>query len=118
MPTLPPPQLYHLMGFNPTGDLGPFTFYTKKNGTIVFFLKAPPKTPPTFHQTRQHNLWKAAAIQWQHIAPEIRANWTLTQQRAHLGITGYNLFIYWSTTGDLAAIKTIQHQTGLQLLYA
>jgi len=35
---------------------------------------------------------------------------------ARLSITGYNLFIYYQTTKDVAAIQTIERLTGISLL--
>ncbi len=116
MPALPPPQLYHLIGFNPTGDLGPFTFYTKANGTVVWFLKAPPKTPPTPWQLRNMELWTVAAAEWRSMNPTLKAAWHQVQRLAHLGITSYNLWIWFFCTNNRPAIRTIEHQTGLTLL--
>lgn len=111
-----PPQIYHLMGFGPTGDLGEFTFYTKANGTIVWFLKAPPKTPPTYYQLTNIELWKVAAYHWRNMAPDLKAAWQQVQRLANLGITSYNLWIWFFCTNNRAAIHTIEHQTGLTLL--
>ena len=35
---------------------------------------------------------------------------------AGLSITGYNLFVWYQYSQDLATIQTIEHQTGINLL--
>jgi len=44
------PNIIALLGFNPTGDLGPFTIYTAHDRRPVVFPKAPPKEPPSWKQ--------------------------------------------------------------------
>ncbi len=105
-----------MIGFGPTGDLGPYTFYTKANGTIVFFLKAPPKTPPTPYQLRNMAVFEVAAQLWNGLDPQLKANWLKVQQLANLGITSYNFWVYYIATNDRSAVRTIERQTGLELL--
>lgn len=108
--------ILNLLGLRPTGDLGPLTGYTSKRGKPVWFLKAPPKEPPTDVQRHCRNRFRLAAFAWTQLDDQARADWTSAQDLAHLNITGYNLFIYWQLTKDAAAIRTIEHQTGLHLI--
>lgn len=111
----PQPKLFSLMGWNATGDLGGLTFYTNNRGKLVWFLKAPPTTPPTYGQLRNQDTFIYAALTWKALTPKRRADWELASKQAGLRITGYNLFIYFFTTADQATINTIEQQTGLKL---
>lgn len=104
------------LGYNATGDLGPWTFYTSKRKGLVFFVKAPPLEPPTLRQSHQRNKFRIVGMLWRSLHPSLREAWTATQDRANLNITGYNLFTYYILKHDRAAIETIEHQTGLTLL--
>lgn len=104
------------LGLNPTGDLGPLTGYTSKRGKPVWFLKSPPTSPPTAWQTKQRNLFRQIARHWNDLTPAARANWQAAASRAHLNVTGYNLFVYFHAGGSRAVIATVEHQSGIDLL--
>ena len=110
------PSLYHMLGFRPTGDLGPYTFYTSQRNAIVFFPKAPPLNPPSYLQTVQRNRFRRAAKSWQAL-PEIeRQNWELVAQTAKLTITGYNLFVWYSLRDGRSTVQAFADRYGIQLL--
>lgn len=111
-------RFLNLMGFRPTGDFGPLTGYTTKRGKAVWFLKSPPTTPASPWQLRQRNAFRLAAIAWQTLTAAQRQAWLAAQDAGRLNITGYNLWVYYQLTKDVAAIRTIERQTGLQLLPA
>jgi len=108
--------LLKFLGFNATGDLGPWTFYTSKRAGLVWFIKAPPLEPPSPLQVHQRNKFRLTGYLWRALSPEQQADWSLAQARANLAITGYNLFTYYVTTGDAPAIVTVERQTGLDLI--
>lgn len=108
--------LFRFLGWNTQGDLGPFTFYTSKRKGLIWFLRAPPTCPPTGPQLEQRARWAAAAENWSNATPETRAAWELASKRAHLRITGLNLWMYHQLSDDDAAVRTVEHQTGLTLL--
>ena len=114
----PQPKLFSLMGWNATGDLGGLTFYTNKRGKLVFFDKAPPTTPPNYWQLRNQANFKLAAMMWKTFPPAIKATWERATKCLSLRITGYNLWTYYVTSGDVAAIQTIERQSGEKLLQA
>lgn len=118
MAKLPPPAIYHLLGFVLSGDMGPYTFYRNKNKKTIFFLKAPPTEPPTYPQIKQRNRWSNAAIAWSALTPNSRQKWNDAARLASTKITGYNLFLYWIVTNDRKAIATIEHQSDIQLIDA
>lgn len=101
------------MGWNATGDLGGLTFYTSKRRKLVFFLKAPPKTPPNFWQRRNQHRFRLAAALWRRLGQAERRRWELASRRLSLRLTGYNLWIYYFTSRDQATIDTIFRQAGL-----
>lgn len=108
--------MLNLMGFRPTGDLGPLTGYTSKRGRAVWYLKAPPKEPPTGYQIHYRNLFRLVAMAWQSLPSQKRADWSDAARRASLRITGYNLYLWYSHTRDAAVVHTVEHQTGFTLL--
>lgn len=105
-----------LLGLRPTGDLGGLTCYTSKRGKIVWFIKAPPTCPPSDWQSSQRNKFRFVAQAWNALPAATREQWHQAEVLSPLSITGYNLFVYWSLTGDDAAIATIERQTGTTLL--
>ena len=107
---------FQFLGWNTQGDLGPLTMYTDKRGQLVFFAKMPPLNPPSIRQTIQRDNFTSAAILWRALTPQQRDAWERATHLARLRIPGYNLFVYWSLTGDSATINTIENQTGLTLL--
>ncbi len=104
------------LGFAPTGDLGPLTIYTAKNGKTVYFLKAPPLVPATLFQKRQLTRFRNAAILWRQLTKEQRNAWLQAAKSANLYCTGYNFWVFWQLRRDVGAIRTIEQITGQVLL--
>jgi hypothetical protein len=104
-----------MLGLYASGDLGPWTFYTSRRHAIVAFLRAPPKTPATYLQLRQRNRWRAAAEAWSLADSPTRQRWRDASRLANLRITPYNLWVWYQTTHDSAALSTIENQTGIEL---
>lgn len=107
---------FSILGLQLWGDIGPFTVFRNKRGEVIWYLKAPPTKPASALQKIYRDRWRAAAIQWQALTKKKQQRWELASKRASLGITGYNLFLYWRTTSDDLAIRTIERQTGFELL--
>lgn len=105
-----------LIGFNVQGDIGPFTVYTSRRGKFVVFDKAPPLTSASYAQLVQRNRWRGAAQNWRELSEEKRDDWERATRRLQLVITGYNLWVYWQTTHDLPTIRTIERQSGIDLV--
>jgi len=104
-----------LLGLKIQGDLGAITCYTSKRNQVVWYVKAPPQEPPSEEQIIQRNKFRAIAIAWWALTSSQREIWKATQDAGHLRITGYNLFSYWTLSGDDAAIQTVARQSGLSL---
>jgi hypothetical protein len=113
----PTSKILCLLGWRPTGDLADLTAYTSKRGKVVWFLKAPPTTPPTVWQLRQRNRFRLCAYAWKALRPEVRSEWNNAAQRGRLYCTGLNLWMFWNLTRDSTTIRTIQRQTGTTLIY-
>ncbi|HUT09458.1 MAG TPA: hypothetical protein VMY37_09935 [Thermoguttaceae bacterium] len=103
------------LGFKVQGDLGPITCYTSKRDRVVWYIKAPPLEPPSDAQVNQRYQFIWAAEKWREIGQEEHQRWEDIAAKAHLRISGYNLFTYWCLTGDLAAITTACHHAGKSL---
>jgi len=106
----------NFLGFKVQGDIGPITCYTSKKGKIVWYLKAPPKEPPSEHQTMNRIAWAESAIMWRMLDPEERTVWKEIARRANLRITGFNLFTYYQMTKDIRPIITACDKAEMSLL--
>lgn len=104
-----------LMGLKIQGDFGPITCYTNKRNQVVWFIKAPPRKPPSDQQILQRHQFIETAEKWEMIGKEEQQRWERLAQKAYLRITGYNLFMYWCLKGDLPAIVTVCGQAGMSL---
>lgn len=104
-----------LWGFNVAGDCGPLTIYTTHDGRKVWYLRAPPKEPPSDRQTYRRDLFRAAAAAWQLLSAEARARWELATHRGSMPATGYNLFTWWHLVQDVDLLATISRNTGVPL---
>lgn len=104
------------IGWNPTGDLGPYTIYTRHRGTPVLYPRAPPKQPPSRKQLYKRAAFTFAGRQWAALDPHRKQAWALAARRARLRISGYNLYTYYLISRDRPAIRTIERQSGLELI--
>lgn len=109
-------DILRYLGFNTQGDLGPWTFYTSKRKGLVFFQKSPPLEPPSRKQIHQRNKFRLAGMIWRSLAAEQRAAWMKAAADANLQITGYNLFTYYVTRNDAAAIETVERLAHADLI--
>lgn len=116
MAAQPPERLFKWLGLNIQGDLGPLTMYTSRRGKLVVYGKAPPLTPPTQRQTTCRNKFRLVASLWRLMTKVQKTRWNEVEKRAHLGVTGYDLFTYYTLTHDRACIRTLEGQTGIKLL--
>jgi hypothetical protein len=110
------PKNRYLIGFNPTGDLGPFTIYTSRRAGTVWFLKPRGKKFMCFRRTHYQNRFKFAGQAWRTLTQETRNAWNLACRRAYLYLHGYALWTWWQLRRDRPAIRTIERQSGVRLL--
>jgi hypothetical protein len=104
------------LGLRVSGDVADFTFYTNRRGKVVFFLFAPPNTPPSAAQTSKRNAMARIAGNWRLIPGPQRANWRRACLKLHLEVVGFGLFFHLAVKKDLATIRTIERQSNLTLL--
>lgn len=105
-----------LLGFDLTGDIGGLTAYTTNKGRTVMYPRASPLNPPTAAQQAQRDIFTDAAREYSELPQATRDLWQRAARKASLRITGYNLWVYWYTSGDTAAIETVSKQTGIDLV--
>ena len=109
-------QFTKVWGWNPTGDFGPFTFYTShKRKAVVAFLKAPPDKPPSWKQQLCRTAFQNLGSLWKALGADRREAWSLAADRANLRISGFNLWTYSQITGDWTAAQTVQRQSHVDL---
>lgn len=107
----------NFLGFRPTGDLADLTAYTSARGKVVWFKKAPPLKPPSPRQVHQRLIFGNAARGWKLLTEATRNAWINAAHRAHLHLSGYLLYMVWSLLRDRATIRTIERQSGVDLLH-
>jgi len=71
---------------------------------------------PSRSQIRQRKLFGAAALAWSTLSPQTRSDWLAAARAAHLYLTGYTLFIWWTLTPDREAMRTIERISGIHLV--
>jgi hypothetical protein len=109
------PKLYQWLGWNTQGDIGPWTCYTARDKGLVIFLTTTPKVPASPAQLRQRAKFGHVAWLWHQLDPSARDAWMSIGLRARLRVTGFNLWTYFLLTGDRAAIRTLELNTGIKL---
>ena len=111
-----PPHLTRLWGLWPTGDFGPWTFYTShKRHVVVAYPKAPPKDPPSWKQLVEQARFRNAGNLWSLLPAATKAAWTAAAKRAKLSISGFNFYMYVQLRQDFDAARTVQRQSGIDL---
>lgn len=108
-------RLLSLFGLRPTGDFGPWTFYTNKQGIPVWFIKAPPTSPPTARQLFVQSRLTIFAQYWTAQTAETKMKWERASKKAGLGMTGYNLWQWWWWHKNRTVLTTIERQSGVEL---
>jgi hypothetical protein len=104
-----------LLGWHPTGDVGPYTIYTSSRGAVVTFPRSPALQPASFLQKLQRAKWSTAILLWQQMPSPDQATWSQVAKRASLRFTGYALWISANTRKINEHLATLEHQTGATL---
>jgi len=110
------PHIFQFLGYVTNGDAGPYTFYTNKQGKLVFFPKTWPKDPATYHQKLNRDKWRHAAVRWRALEQCTRADWASLAKRCHLTISGYNLFIFYITGKGTRVVETCQRISNIDVI--
>ena len=113
-----PPSIWQFIGVLTNGDLGPYTFYTSRRKRLVVFLKTWPKDPATYNQTLNRDRWRHASVRWKALDQSTRTAWSDLGRAANCNVSGYNLFIHYITGKGLLTIRTLQRNTGINVLDA
>lgn len=108
-------NLMAMLGLYSSGDIGPFTCYTKPGKRLVYFLRSPPKVTRSKWQLANIARWKTLARLWRSLSQDERTAWTNAANQANLGITGYNLFLHTHSKANSNTARTIQTRTGIVL---
>jgi len=101
---------YHSLSIQ--GDLGPITFYTDQRGQTVWYLRAPPLNPPTPIQLVIRARFESAAANWRALSSAERDAWLVLADACNLGITGYNLWTYFSIAPNFEGLTPLEQRAG------
>jgi len=110
------PKLWQFWGWNSQGNIGPWTCYTGKRRQLVIFLTKDHEKPSSYLRDVQKNKIRRTARIWNRMSEEEKGKWQTACVRANLRITGYNLFTYWMTRQDRAAIATVERISKIDLV--
>lgn len=110
------PSFFQFLGVLTNGDAGPYTFYTSKRKRLVVFLKTWPKDPASYNQKLNRDKWRHAAVRWRSLQQSTRDDWETISRRAHLTITGFNLFMHYMTKNGTATVQAIQRIARVDVL--
>lgn len=105
-----------VLGYALSGDIGPLTFYHSQRNRHVVFDKKPNLHPASAGQLRQRNRFRRAAQAWHGLDKESRRNWERVSRRLGCRCIGYHLWVWWQLRQDLPALRTIERQSGIQLV--
>lgn len=112
----PKERLFNYFGTVTWGDIADLTMYRRYDRRLVIFKKTWPDKPPSDKQLADRAAFSAAVAAWHLLTAEEQAQWDLAARRGCLTMSGYNLFLHWQLTPDLAAMRTLERQTRTTLL--
>jgi hypothetical protein len=101
----------NVIGLIVSGDLAGQTIYSDKFMRKVWFPQAPPKKPPSPMQVKQRARFATAMANWKSQTDAVKEAWEQITLRASLVMTGHNLWVHFSLSGDFVALETLQQQT-------
>ena len=103
------------LGLYTWGDVADLTFYRAHNGRLVWYPKAPPKTPASPAQAYHRDRMRLAALSWAALTPAGRATWRALAARAYIRIGPTALFYAAFTNPNPRWLRTLEAQTGIQV---
>lgn len=96
------------------GDCGPLTLYTSSGTRVVWFPIADIHKLPSQRQIEQRNRLRRVAQDWTALADWQRDLWRDLARRAHVWLTGYNLYVTLALNKQARAfLATLQRQAGI-----
>lgn len=98
------------------GDVAGLTTYTTRRGRIVYFLQAPPNQPMSADQWYFRSQFRAAIALWNAMPKPQQQAWYRACKKAHLRIGPTALIVAAMMPGRTSDIRTIEKQSGEQLL--
>jgi len=109
--------IWNLLGWRPTGDVGPFTLYTSSRKRIVIYPRSPALNPATPAQERMRQVFVAGAACWKSLTIAQRAEWELATKKLRMSINGYNFFMHTTYYEGTGYVVYARQRTGLTLFY-
>lgn len=97
------------------GDVGGYTLYTDRWGRKTLFPQSPPTIPPSAMQIVQRSRFQTAVANWVAELSSVKRAWERMSLRANVVMTGHNLYVSYSLSGDQSALNTLISQTGVVL---
>ena len=107
---------YNLLGLQVSGDLGPMTIYTNRHGKKVFFPKSPPKKPPSVAQIALRARFKSSQADYMALTDAEKLDYENLTKKTCIPMTGQNLWIHVSMTGDQSALDNLERQSDISVV--
>lgn len=108
-------DLLDVLGIRVSGDLGPLTCYTSRQGKLVSYPRSPPTCPPSPAQITQRARFTNAQGWWGRLDQATKAAWETLTRANDLCLTGQNLAIALAFNPDAAALATANKRAGTSL---
>lgn len=103
------------LGMDLSGDYSTLTMYYNMARKLIVFPKAPPDKPPSPAQIVYRTRFKTAIENWKALTKPQQANIEEATLRTSMQMTGLNLWISTSLTGELERYRTVARQANLTL---
>lgn len=103
------------LGLRYQGDLGPWTIFNTRRGQGVVFVKAPPRTPPSYYQIRQRNRFRRAMFHWNQLTLQEKQSWENATKIARLRMSGVALFNSAYCNPEPLRLQNLATRTGQTL---
>lgn len=104
-----------IIGLVVVGDLAGQTIYTDRHGRKIYYPQSTPTKPASQMQIKQRARFQDAVANWKTTDPTTRIRYEDASLAASLSMTGLNLWVSISLTGDTEVLATIALQTGIPL---
>lgn len=105
--------MFTFLGLEISGDLADYTMWRTRRGRLVCYPRTVPGKPPSPAQQAHRARFAQACAAWAALPASARSAYEEAAKRCSLPMTGHNLWIRWTFTGDLHEALAIQSFSGL-----
>jgi len=109
--------MFTFLGLEISGDLGDFTMWRTRRGKIVCYPRTVPGEPPSPAQVAHRQHFRESVNRWKLLTPQQKSDYESAALLCSLPMTGHDLWIRWTFAGTQSEARTIEHLSGIVLVY-